>query len=154
MARSHVTGLPRMIALDLVLTEEEARMLMAMVQNPLGGVNPSREDEVQKAVRTAIFEPLYKHFHGYKQITPEGPVIQSLNSFVQEGDGPELRDRRKHIDSPTLEHQTGNYLGEAFSDNPTLSSREDTFAERAARELEGWGWRDKVGSLGSGIIEG
>ena len=79
MARSQVLGLPRMISLDLTLTEEEARTLMTMMQNPLGDVHPNDESEVDKSVRHAIFDPLHAHFYGNQRINhvPEGPLFSS-----------------------------------------------------------------------------
>ena len=64
MAHSQVVSLPQMVNLDLTLTEEEARVLMAMMQNPLYGQNPDEESGVGKAVRHAIFETLHDHFYG------------------------------------------------------------------------------------------
>lgn len=120
MARGQVLGLPRMVSLDLTLTEGEARELMAMMQNPLGDQHPDEESENQRNVRAAIFDPLHSHFHGnQRNFTPEGPLT-----------------------------------GEAKFHAQIRNTTADAFPERAARELEGWGWRDKADSLGSGIIEG
>ena len=68
MARSQVLGLPRMISLDLTLTEEEARALMGMMQNPLADIPPDEEPEVDKSVRHAIFDPLHAHFYGIRRV--------------------------------------------------------------------------------------
>ena len=64
MARSQVIGLPRMVSLDLTLTEEEARELMALTQNPFFDQNPQEEPDLQRQIRKAIFTPLHTHFHG------------------------------------------------------------------------------------------
>ena len=87
MARSQVLGLPRMISLDLTLTEEEARALMGMMQNPLADIPPDEEPEVDKSVRHAIFDPLHAHFYGVRRPhVPEGPYYENPRSSEKSGD--------------------------------------------------------------------
>lgn len=62
MAKSQTT-MTRTISLKLELSNDEARVLMEMVQNPLWDQDPSQEDPIQSEVRSAIFYALYPHFH-------------------------------------------------------------------------------------------
>lgn len=56
------------IHIALELTEEEARRLMTIMQNPfddsIAQYDPSAENPIESSIRRAIFEPLYAHFHG------------------------------------------------------------------------------------------
>lgn len=42
----------------LILTEEEATWLRSVLQNPLNGVTPLTEDEVDRTFRISLFESL------------------------------------------------------------------------------------------------
>lgn len=46
------------VTVTLKLTEDEARILRGMMQNPMNGVNPAREEQEQANLRTALFRAL------------------------------------------------------------------------------------------------